>query len=286
MSKKKKTSHIAILSNCCQAIQIKKRLDRLRGINTSFSNNNSTNKNNNNNNSNLFGLTPGDEPPSLPTIEDFLGHGPRPPQPPPPPPASTPFNLFGSNAPLFPPPTNDFNVNASVRDPPPNISTRGIGSQAASSIRENKAKTQQEVDDFLYELSETMPDLVLGDELTNALGTDAQNIFDQNASSTKKEEEDEILKDFMEEYEIEKIGDTMDETAQVPESFFFYGGESERFVNALEFIGRSPINREFSAFLISDFGRKTMTQNKLSIYVESGDIFYDNHNTGENFYNF
>ena len=29
-----------------------------------------------------------------------------------------------------------------------------------------------------------------------------------------------------------------------------------------------------------------MTQNKLSIHLESGDIFYDNHNTGENFYNF
>ena len=29
-----------------------------------------------------------------------------------------------------------------------------------------------------------------------------------------------------------------------------------------------------------------MTQNKLSIHVESGDIFYDNHNTEENFYNF
>ena len=29
-----------------------------------------------------------------------------------------------------------------------------------------------------------------------------------------------------------------------------------------------------------------MTQNKLSIYVESGEIFYHNHNTGENFYNF
>ena len=29
-----------------------------------------------------------------------------------------------------------------------------------------------------------------------------------------------------------------------------------------------------------------MTQNKLSIHVESGDIFYENHNTGENFYNF
>ena len=80
----------------------------------------------------------------------------------------------------------------------------------------------------------------------------------------------------------------MDETAQVQERiYFFYGRESEQFVNALEFIGLSPINREFSAFLISDLGRKTMTQNKLSIHVESGDIFYDNHNnTGENFYNF
>ena len=29
-----------------------------------------------------------------------------------------------------------------------------------------------------------------------------------------------------------------------------------------------------------------MTENKLSIHVESGDIFYENHNTGENFYNF
>ena len=91
----------------------------------------------------------------------------------------------------------------------------------------------------------------------------------------------------MEEYEIEKIRVTMDETAQVPERiYFFYGRESEQFVNALEFIGLSPINREFSVFLISDLGRKTMTQNKLSIHVESGHIFYDNHNIGENFYNF
>ena len=68
--------------------------------------------------------------------------------------------------------------------------------------------------------------------------------------------------------------------------FFFYGGDSDEFVKALEFIWLSPINREFSAFLLSDLGRKTMTENKLSIYVESGDIFYDNHNTGENFYSF
>ena len=29
-----------------------------------------------------------------------------------------------------------------------------------------------------------------------------------------------------------------------------------------------------------------MTQNRLSIHVESGDLFYNNHNTGENFYSF
>ena len=50
--------------------------------------------------------------------------------------------------------------------------------------------------------------------------------------------------------------------------------------------GLSPINREFGAFLMSDLGWKTMTQNKLSIHVDSGDTFYDNHNTGKNFYNF
>ena len=79
----------------------------------------------------------------------------------------------------------------------------------------------------------------------------------------------------------------MNETAQVPESIYFvYGGDSDEFVEALEFIGLSPINREFGAFLLSDLGRTAMTQNKLSINVESGDIFYDNHNTSENFYSF
>ena len=68
--------------------------------------------------------------------------------------------------------------------------------------------------------------------------------------------------------------------------YFFYDGDGQQFVDALEFLVLSPINREFAAFLLSDLRRKTMTQNKLSIHVESGDIFYDNHNTEENFYIF
>ena len=174
-------------------------MDRLRGVNTSFSNNNknnnnndnNNNNNNNNNNANLFG--PGGEPPSSPTTEDFLDGGPRPP----PSPSPAPYINLGENseAPVFPSLAKEFDVNAKIRAPLPNITTRGIGndlfgSQAASAFRENKTKTQQEVDDFLYELPETMPDLELGDELTNALGTEAQNLFDQNAQPTKKEEKD------------------------------------------------------------------------------------------------
>ena len=67
---------------------------------------------------------------------------------------------------------------------------------------------------------------------------------------------------------------------------FFYGGESENFYQVLEFVGLSPMNREFGAFLKSDLGRGVMVENKLSIHVESGDIFYENRNTGENFFNF
>ena len=174
--------------------------------------------------------------------------------------------MFGSNAPIGPP-SDNFDVNASVRAPPPNISTPGIGnalfgSQAATAVRENETKTQTqpEVDDFLYELPDNMPDLVLGNGLLNSLGTEAEDLFYSSASPTKKEEEDEILKDIMDEYEIDKIRDTMDQTVQVPESiYFFYGVEREQFVNALEFIGLSHINREFCAFLLSDLGRQTMT---------------------------
>ena len=130
-----------------------------------------------------------------------------------------------------------------------------------------------------------MPTLELGDKLLDTLGTEAEDLF--NGEPTKKDEEDAVLQKVIDEYNIPGMKATMDETGKVPESiYFFYGGDSQQFVDALEFLGISPINREFAAFLLSDLGRKTMTQNKLSIHVESGDIFYDNHNMEENFYSF
>ena len=144
--------------------------------------------------------------------------------------------------------------------------------------------TQVVINDALYELPDD-PDLELGDGLLETLGTNAKDLF-QTDSITKKEEEDVILEQIKEEYGFEDIKETMDE-GNVPENiYFFYCGESDNFYRALEFVGLSPMNREFGAFLMSDLGRQVMTENKLSIHVESGDIFYENHNTGGKLYNF
>ena len=273
--------------------EIKKRLDRLKGINSNdFKNNNNNNTGRNPGRTNLnldnYGLN--QPPPSLPNIEDFIDNG-----RPPPSPAPGGTNISFNNVPK-PPPKTDFNVDE-TKNPfvlPTIWGNKGIGnnifgSQAImSGPREPvKNKTKQEIDDFLYEIPDKgMPTLELGGKLIETLGTEAEALFNSNAPPTKKEEEDEVLKNIIDEYNIDGMKNAMDETGQVPESIFFTGGGSQQFVDALKFIGLSPINREFAAFFLSDLGRQTMTQNKLSIHVESGDIFYDNHNTEENFYNF
>ena len=55
---------------------------------------------------------------------------------------------------------------------------------------------------------------------------------------------------------------------------------------ACNFLSLNKGNNEFVLFLCSDTGQNIMTNNSLSIHIESGDIFYDNWNTNENFYSF
>ena len=58
----------------------------------------------------------------------------------------------------------------------------------------------------------------------------------------------------MDECQFKNIKDSMADTGQVPESiYFFYGGESQAFVDALEFIGLSPINRDLVHFCSPTF---------------------------------
>ena len=71
-----------------------------------------------------------------------------------------------------------------------------------------KNKTKQEIDDFLYELPDTgMPTLELGDKLIETLGTEAEDLFNSNAPPTKKEEEDEVLKNIIDKHHIDDIKD-------------------------------------------------------------------------------
>ena len=39
-------------------------------------------------------------------------------------------------------------------------------------------------------------------------------------------------------------------------------------------------------FLLSGFGREVMTSSRLSIHLSNVDIYYDNHNTGDNIFTF
>ena len=55
---------------------------------------------------------------------------------------------------------------------------------------------------------------------------------------------------------------------------------------ACNFLSLNKGNNEFVLFLCSDTGQNIMTNNSLSIHIESGDIFYDNWNINENFYSF
>ena len=48
----------------------------------------------------------------------------------------------------------------------------------------------------------------------------------------------------------------------------------------------SKASLEFLEYLSSDYGKELLHKNKLKVYLESGKIFHENVNTGENLYNF
>ena len=64
-----------------------------------------------------------------------------------------------------------------------------------------------------------MPILELGDKLLTIFGTEGEDLF--NDLPTKKDEEDTILQDIIDEYNIPGMKDTMDETGEIPEKNSF-----------------------------------------------------------------
>ena len=154
--------------------------------------------------------------------------------------------------------------------------------------RENIAAPKDDlsiqIDDTIYELPE-QPDLELGSGLIDALGVEANDLLDADFI-TKEEENDTVLEQIKEDCNFDGIKDTFDESIVHESVEFFYGGDSEIFPWNIEFLNPNSDNREFVASLLSDLGRNVRTSNRLSIHIANGDIYYGNHNSGENLYNF
>ena len=67
---------------------------------------------------------------------------------------------------------------------------------------------------------------------------------------------------------------------------FFYWGENGEFIQACNFSSLNEDNNEFVSFIALDIGQNIMANNSLSIHIGTGNIFYQNFNTSENFYSF
>ena len=97
--------------------------------------------------------------------------------------------------------------------------------------------------------------------------------------------EDDALENIKEEYGFQEIKDGFEETSVPQKLEVFYCGDNKIFVQAFNFLSPNEDNNEFISFLCSVQGQNIMINNSLSIHIESRNIFYQNFNTNENFYN-
>ena len=250
---------------------------------------------NNDNNNNNLSLPR--SPPSPPT---FFPQQP-PPQPPPPaiprqqpflPPPT--FSPFQPPPPLPPPPIfptfqQNFCQQQQFSTQLTFPSTDSLfGSETQTLTREKKEETKdkvlEEIDDKIYKIPD-LPKLELGDALANLLGPEAEDILKEEFVNSKKLE-DETLENIQEEYNFDEIKDAFDDASVPKQLEFFYGGDNDNFVQACNFLSPNEDNNEFISFLCSDYGQNIMTNNSLSIHIKTGNIFYQNFNTNENFYSF
>ena len=128
------------------------------------------------------------------------------------------------------------------------------------------------------EREEVIPDDPLLEYFHKATG-----VLDLNYQLQKEQDERE-LEQFKRNYNLDKL---IVDNGQVPEQLeIYFGGENESFFRQLLSLSPTPANVNFFYFLSSDFGTEIMRQNKLSIHIETGNLYYDNMNTGESIYEF
>ena len=116
----------------------------------------------------------------------------------------------------------------------------------------------------------------------NALRTKAEDNLKDDFVSEKALEE-KTIKQIQEEYNFDEIKDAFDNAAVPQQLGLFYSGDDKEFIEACNLLLPDDDNSDFKFFLCSDVGQNIMTNNSLSIHVESRNIFYQYLNTNENF---
>ena len=86
---------------------------------------------------------------------------------------------------------------------------------------------------------------------------------------------------------LSKILSEIGETALVPFEFeFFNGGENETFAENIRSLAPSTENLAFLDFLMSDISQNILTDNKLKIHSETGNIYHNDQDTNESIFDF
>ena len=159
-----------------------------------------------------------------------------------------------------------------------------INTKFGENVIEKPEKVIENVDNELSEVPEP-PEIELANWLIYVLSTKAGEIL-QDGYINDNVPNEKTIKEIKNEYNFDQIKDTFDEGKVPTKLEFFFGGDNENFVNACNLIELDEDNNEYVSFHCSDMEQNMMTDNSLSIHIESRNIFHDNFNTNKNLYNF
>ena len=175
----------------------------------------------------------------------------------------------------FQPPSQNQFFSAQSPPLPPSSKPSLFGSQTAVIIKPPNENIIDEIDTAIYEIPYP-PKLEL-DDFLNALGRETVEILKDDFVSDKSLEEKTIEK-IKEEYNFDEM--------KLRQCSCSDGDDNEEFIEACNLLLSDDDNRDFIPFLCSDVAQNIMTNNSLSIHVDSGNICYQNFNINEHFYVF
>ena len=84
----------------------------------------------------------------------------------------------------------------------------------------------------------------------------------------------------------ENINEQINDGVTPKEIELYFGDYNKNFFLTCVIIGLSKENENFVDFLSSSLGYKILTENKITIYTETGNVYFDKTNSNESLYAF